>query len=98
MDKIYEDAKDLHVRGIYIYKKANDDYAYSDSAKTEKIDSATLKDLFLKGAIIVDTGVYYQPVSYGIASTVGTITYTKADTTTATTAVLATLKSKEYMA
>lgn len=98
MDKIYERSSDLHVRGTYIYKKANDTYAYSDSGTTKKIDAYTLKDLFLKGAVIVDGGVDYQLVSFGIASEVGTITYVKADTTTATTAVLATLKSEEYTA
>lgn len=96
MDKIYEQAKDLHVRAVYVYAKANDAYAYSDSSKTKKIDSATLENLFLMGAVIIDGDIKYKPVSYGVASTVGTITYVKTDTTTATTAVLATLKSKEY--
>ncbi len=98
MEKIYEHADDLHVRATYIYAKASDVYAYSDSAKTKKIDAKTLKDLFQKGAIIVDTGAEYKPVSYSVASGVGTITYVKANTTTATTAVLTTLKSSEYTA
>lgn len=98
MDKIYERSNDLHVRGTYIYKKANDSYAYSDSATTKKIDADTLKDLFLKGAVVVDGTVNYHPVSFGIASNVGTLTYVKTDGTTATTAVLATLVSEEYTA
>lgn len=98
MDNIYEQGKDLHVRGTYIYAKTGDSYAYLNSGKTEKIDAATLKDLFLKGAVIVDGDVQYKPVSFGIASTVGSVTYVKANTTTATTADLATLKSEEYSA
>ena len=79
-------------------QKSADVYAYADNAKTVKIEAAALKNLFLKGAIIVDGTIEYAPIGFGISEGVGTITYVKADATTATTAVLATLKSKEYTA
>jgi hypothetical protein len=98
MDKIYEHADDLHVRAIKIYAKAADVYAYSDAAKTLKIDAATLQDLFIKGCVVDAAGILYRPVSFKVASTVGTLTYVTTDGTTATTAVLATLVSSEYVA
>jgi hypothetical protein len=97
MSKVYENYGDQHVRATYVYAKTNDPYAYLDSAKTVKIDSETLKDLFEKGTIVVDGSIEYKPVSFGIADSVGTLTYVKTDGTTATTAVLATLKSSEHV-
>ena len=98
MKKIFEDAKDVHVRATMVYVKANDAYAYADAAKTVKIPHAVLKDMYYKGMVIVDGAVEYKPVSYKTASGVGTLTYVKTDGTTATTAVLATLASSEYVA
>jgi tetrahydromethanopterin S-methyltransferase subunit D len=98
MNKIYEEYKDLHVKAICVYVKTGDAYAYADSAKTVKIDSATMKEMFEKGTIIVDGALEYKPVSFGVALSVGTLTYVKTDGTTPTTAVLATLKSSEYTA
>jgi glyoxylase-like metal-dependent hydrolase (beta-lactamase superfamily II) len=102
MVKIYEDSNDQHARRTCIYVKTGNAYAYSDAATTEKIDAATLKDLFLKGAVIIDTGMHYDPTSFKIVvdglSSVGSITYIKADNTTPTTAVLTVLYSSEYVA
>lgn len=98
MSKVYEKYEDLHVRKTYVYAKADDVYAYANADKTVKISSDDLKDLFLKGVVIVDGTTEYSPTSYVISSKVGTITYVKADSTTASTAVLTTLKSKEYTA
>lgn len=98
MNKIFQDSEDQHVVATLVYKKTGDAYAYSDAATTVKINAATLKDLFEKGAIVIEGAVEYKPVSFGIASTVGTLTYVKTDGTTATTAVLATLKSSEFVA
>ena len=97
-NKVYEKSTDLHVRGTYIYVKTGEVYAYADSAKSVKIDATTLQDLFLKGAIIVDGTVSYKPVSFGITSTVGIMTYVKTNSTTATVADLAVIKSSEYVA
>jgi hypothetical protein len=98
MSKVYERYEDLHVRKTYIYVKADDVYAYADPDKTVKIASDDLRNLFLKGVVILDGTTEYLPTSYVISSNVGTMTYVKADATTASTAVLTTLKSKEYTA
>lgn len=98
MKKIFEDAKDVHVRATMVYVKTGDAYAYADTGKTVKIDCVTLKDMYYKGMIVVDGAIEYKPVSFKTASGVGTITYVKTDGTTATTAVLATLASSEYVA
>lgn len=96
MNKIYQNYEDQHVINTYVYVKTADAYAYADSAKTVKIKSADLKVLFEKGVILVDGDLEYKPVSFGVTATVGTLTYVKTDGTTATTAVLATLKSEEF--
>ena len=99
MKHIYEKQyDDQFVRKTFIYAKNADAYAYADSATTVKIDAATLEDLFQMGAIVVAGGVQYEPTSFELKTGVGTITYVKADGTTPTTAVLATLKSSEYVA
>lgn len=98
MTKVYERYEDLHVRRTYVYAKAGDPYAYADPDKTVKIASDDLRDLFLMGVVIVDGTTEYSPTSYVESSKVGTITYVKADSTTESTAVLTTLKSKEYTA
>lgn len=95
MKKIYEHADDLHVRARYIYKKSGSTDAYSDAARTEKTPLAVLQDLFRKGMIIDDGGVEYLPVSFEVDTGVGIVTYVKADDTTGTTAVLATLESTD---
>lgn len=98
MDSIFEHSNDLHVVARKVYVKVGDAYAYSDSAKTKKIDTDTLTEVFVKGCVIVDGTKQYKPVSLDVTSGVATLTYVKADTTTATTAVLATLASEEYTA
>lgn len=92
-EKLYNDVEDLQVRAITVFAKANDAYAYSDSAKTVKISAADLDNLFQKGLLLInDGGVMCKPVSYSITSAVGTVSYFKSNNT------IATLKSKEYTA
>ena len=98
MDHIFENANDQHIRGTYVYAKANDAYAYANAGKTVKINAATLEELFLRGIIVISGTSQYVPTSLKVASGVATITYVTADGTTATTAVLATLASEEYTA
>ncbi len=93
MDRIYDDAKDIHVRAICIYGKSGDTNAYIDLECTEKFKTSELKEAFVKGSVIVIGNDIYSPVNFGVKSSVGTITYVTADKTTATTAVLATLSA-----
>ena len=94
--KIYERSDDLHVAARVIYAKEGDAYAYADSAKKAKIDAATLEDLFIKGCLIADGDNTYKPVALNKEGGAALITYVTANDTTATTAVMATLASKEY--
>lgn len=91
-EKIYGDAKDKYVAACKIYTKAADTYAYADSACETKIEADDLKDLFIKGAVIITTAGMFKPVSCKEASGEITLTYVTTDTTV-TTAKLATVKS-----
>lgn len=93
MDKIYEKAKDLHVKATYVYGKTNDTAAYTDSECTTKFTTSELKEVFLKGAVILIGGAYYTVLNYTVKNNIGSVTYVKADSTTATTAVLGTLSA-----
>lgn len=93
MDRVFDQAKDVHVSATYVYGNGSDTYAYEDSGCTKKIGTSALTDLFLKGAVIVVGGVNYKPISLKVARDVATVTFVKADTSTETTAVLATLSS-----
>lgn len=93
MDRIFEHANDLHVRGVYIYKKASDTTAYVDEKHTVKFKTSELKDAFLKGAVINASGVLSKPIGYSEASKVGSVTYIVPNGTTATSADIAKLSA-----
>ena len=94
MDKIYNDFDDTNVAVRKVYVKT-DGFAYVDSACKTKITADALYNIFIKGMIIVDaSGVEYVPISCKVASGVTTITYATTDSSAATTAKLATAKSK----
>ena len=94
MDKIYNDFDDANVAVRKVYVKT-DGFAYVDSACKTKITADSLYNIFIKGMIIVDaSGVEYVPISCKVASGVTTITYVTTDSSAATTAKLATVKSK----
>lgn len=93
MDRVFEQAKDLHVRAVYIYKKASDTAAYVDEKYTVKFKTSELKDAFLKGAVINASGVLSKPIGYSEASNVGSVTYIVPNGTTATSADIAKLSA-----
>lgn len=94
MDKVYKDAKHVHVAAIKVYAKSGDTFAYSDSGTTTKITAAELEDMYYHGCVIVGIdGFIYKPVKLDVQETYVELTYVKADGTTATTAVLATIKA-----
>lgn len=93
MNQVFEQAKDLHVRAVYVYKKASDTAAYADAEFTTKFKTSELKDAFLKGAVINVSGKLYIPVGYSEASNVGSVTYIIPNTSTATSADIATLSA-----
>ena len=94
MERIFEQAKDLHVVAIKVYAKSGDAYAYADAKYQVKFTADELHDAFLKGLIVVDAaGVEYWPISCKVASGAPTVTYATPDTSAAATAKLATVKS-----
>jgi hypothetical protein len=95
MNKIYMNSDDVNVAVRKVYTKAADTYAYADESCKTKISADELRDAFIKGMVIIDeAGVNYLPVSCKVAGKVATITYVTTDSTTATTAKLATVKSE----
>jgi hypothetical protein len=90
MERIYEDANDQHIVGTFVYVKTGK--AYSDTDCKVGVPAEMLKDLFYKGAVIVDNKKEYKPVAMNEASGTVTLTYVTADTTP-TTAKLATVQS-----
>lgn len=94
MDKILFNHMDVNVAGTYVY--ANDGIAYKDSECTEAFNTEVLKNVFLKGAVIVVSEAMYKPIAFALNDNdVGVLTYVTADTTTATTAVLAIVTAVE---
>lgn len=94
-NKVFECAEDLHIKAKLVYAGSNG-IAYSNEEMTTPILGADLADMFMKGLLVVASSVMYQPVGLSIdTDNVATVTYVKADATTATTAVLATVISGE---
>lgn len=92
MDRIFHHGDTMYEAATKVYAKS-DGYAYYESDCKTKVPADVLEDLFVRGLIIVDTGVMYKPVSFKVASKVATVTYVKTNSSTATTADLATVKS-----
>ena len=87
MDKIYNQAKDVNVRGTYVYVKTAtpaDTNAYADDEYTRVFSEQELKDIFLKGMVIVDEGIFYKPASLAIAEGAATVSYAKEVSTVVT--------------
>lgn len=94
MEIIRMNADDRNVAARKIYAKA-DGVAYIDKTLKVKATPAELEDAYIKGMLVVDTaGVMYRPISCKNASETVTVTYVTTDTTSATTAKLATVKAE----
>ena len=93
MEKIFDQAKDKNVAAIVIYGKGSDGKAYADANGTTQLKTSELKDAFLKRAIIQIGTEYFIPVTFSVASGIGTVKYAKPNSTTATSADLGSLVS-----
>ena len=93
MEKIFDQAKDKNVAAIVIYGKGSDGKAYADANGTIQLKTSELKDAFLKRAVIQIGTEYFIPVTFSIASNIGTVKYAKPNSTTATSADLGSLVS-----
>lgn len=92
MNKIFEQSKDLHVSASVIYGKA-DGKAYADEACTVQMTTAELKEAVIKRAIIKIGTDIFIPVAFTVVSKAGTVRYVKPNTTTATSADIASLSA-----
>ena len=94
MVRIFHHDDTMYEAATKIYAKA-DGFAYFESDFKTKVPTPVMEDLFVRGMIVVDSaGVMYKPISCKTASGVATVTYVTTDSTTATTAKLATVKSE----
>lgn len=82
MDKIYEQAKDLHIVATYVYGNGTDTKAYTDAAFTKQFTVEELKEAFIKGALIKVGEVLYKAVSF---NKIGAIYFVKEGTEGAAT-------------
>lgn len=81
MDAIFQDSKDVYVANYKIYDDG-DGKACSDADATVQLTTSELKELFVKGAVIIlaDDSLAV-PVGYAEAEGIGTVTYVTADGT-----------------
>lgn len=92
MERVFHHDDTMYEAATKVYAKT-DGFAYLEADYKTKVPADVLEDLFVRGLIIVDSGVMYKPVSLKLTSNVVTVTYVKTNGTTATTADLATVKS-----
>lgn len=99
MEKIYDQAKDKNVSAIVIYGKGSDGKAYHDAAGTKQYETRELQDAFIKRAVIKIGNDYFIPISFTVATNVGTVLYAKAGTTdgSAATAKLMSVASDQSL-
>jgi hypothetical protein len=86
MERIFDQAKDKNVAAIIVYGKGSDGKAYVDAAGTTQYKTSALKDAFLKRAIVQIGSDYFVPVSFTVATNIGTLTYAKAGSSAGTAA------------
>ena len=76
MERVFHHDDTMYEAATKVYAKS-DGYAYLEEDFKTKVPADVLEDLFIRGLIIVDTGVMYKPVSFKVASKVATVTYVK---------------------
>lgn len=85
MAKMYNDAVDKNVAYQLVYAKASGNALSHDADDKEKVYTDELKDMYLKGMVIlVNNTDYMKPVSYSESAGVGTVVCVKGTGSTAT--------------
>lgn len=56
MEKVFEQAKDLHVRNIVVYGDTSDNKLYREAEYKTEITTVELEDMFKKGALLINDG------------------------------------------
>ena len=94
MDRIFHHDDTMYEAATKVYAKT-DGFAYFHSDFKTNVPTPVIEDMFVRGMLVVDsTGAMYKPISCKTASGVATVTYVTTDSSTATTAKLATVKSE----
>lgn len=77
MTKIYPDADERLVNGVILHATADKAALTYDEAGKEKVLTADLKDLFLKGLVVIqlkgDEPTYFKPIGYVEKTGVATV-------------------------
>ena len=85
MSKIYSDAVDVNVEANIVYAAESGDPLTHDTAGEEMVYTDELKDMFIKGMVVlVNNTDYMKPVSYSESAGVGTVVCVKGTGSTAT--------------
>lgn len=61
-ERIWNDAEDKNVAAVIVY--INDGSLFYDAAHTVEVEDEDLKNLFFKGAVANDDGVFKKAVAY----------------------------------
>ena len=59
MERIYDQAKDVHVASYVLYAKTADKKLYLEPSYTTKVSKAELEDAFKKGRLLIFDGTNY---------------------------------------
>ena len=93
MNRIFDDAQDVHVRATYTYNNGSDTKLYVDPDCAPQITTSELTELFNKGMNVLIYDVQSKPESFTVDAGAASVTIVKADSGTATTAVLTVLSA-----
>lgn len=61
-DNVYAKSDEKFVKTVILYADGSDKLFYDAAAKVDKVATADLKDLFLKGVTIMKDSVYYSGI------------------------------------
>ena len=76
MEKIYEQAKDLHVSATIFYTSNNREPAYIDPGLKVKATRKEVIDAFVKGTMVISRdGHIYKPIDLGLSEEYVTAMY-----------------------
>lgn len=65
MEKVFEQAKDLHVKAVVAYGKAADSKLYANSDYDAYLDADAVADAFTKGLLVIKVSTdTFVPVAY----------------------------------
>lgn len=85
VDKIYDDAADVHVANYLLYAKKGDTKLYADAAMKTQATATQAVNCFKKGCLIGYDNGFYKPFCMTIAESVAKVSIVVAGTAAAGT-------------